>query len=91
MQKNFSLAKNYTGKFSAVALSFVTLGFLEAMMNALFDDDEDTSYYNINPYMRQNYLLIPNIPALIKGESKGDKYLSIPLPQFWRGFKSMGA
>ena len=91
MQKNFSLAKNYTGKFSAVALSFVTLGFLEAMMNALFDDDEDTSYYNINPYMRQNYLLVPNIPALIKGESKGDKYLSIPLPQFWRGFKSMGA
>jgi len=91
MQKNFGLAKNHTGNFSAVALSFVTVGFLEAMMNALFDDDDDTSYYNINPYMRQNYLIIPNIPALIKGESKGDKYLSIPLPQFWRGFKSMGA
>ncbi|HBE43196.1 MAG TPA: hypothetical protein DDW27_18740, partial [Bacteroidales bacterium] len=91
MQKNFALAKNYTGKFSAVALSFITLGFLEAMMNALFDDDEETSYYNINPYMRQNYLVIPNIPALIRGEPKGDKYLSIPLPQFWRGFKSMGA
>lgn len=91
MQKNFSLAKNYTGKFSAVALSFVTVGFLEAMMNAFFDDDDETSYYNINPYMRQNYLVIPNIPALLRGESKGDKYLSIPLPQFWRGFKSMGA
>jgi len=60
-------------------------------MNSFFDDDDETSYYNINPYMRQNYLVIPNIPALLRGESKGDKYLSIPLPQFWRGFKSMGA
>ena len=91
MQKNFSLAKHHPGKFSAVALSWISLGFLEAMMNALFDDDEDSSYYNINPYMRQNYLVIPNVISLIRGEGKGDKYLSIPLPQFWRGFKSMGA
>jgi len=91
MQKNFSLAKHHTGRFSAVALSFITVGFIEAMMNALFDDDDDSSYYNINPYMRHNYLVIPNVISLIKGEGKGDKYLSIPLPQFWRGFKSMGA
>lgn len=91
MQKNFSLAKHHPGRFSAVALSFITVGFIEAMMNALFDDDDDNSYYNINPYMRHNYLVIPNVISLIKGEGKGDKYLSIPLPQFWRGFKSMGA
>ena len=91
MQKNFALAKDHTGKFAAVAGSFIAVGFLEAMMNALFDDDDDTSYYNINPYMRQNYLVIPNIISLLRGGTKGDKYLSIPLPQFWRGFKSMGA
>lgn len=92
MQKNFKLAKDFPKAFSSVAFSFVMLGFLEALMNALTDDDdEDSSYYNINPYMRQNYLVIPNIVKLIRTGEKGDKYLSIPLPQFWRGFKSMGA
>jgi hypothetical protein len=93
LQKNFRLAKDFPAKFAGVAASFVMLGFLEALMNALTDDDQDpdSSYYNINPYMRQNYLLIPNLPKLISGQGKGNKYLSIPLPQFWRGFKSVGA
>jgi hypothetical protein len=93
LQKNFKLAKDFPTKFAGVAASFVMLGFLEALMNALTDDDQDpdSSYYNINPYMRQNYLLIPNLPKLISGQGKGNKYLSIPLPQFWRGFKSVGA
>jgi hypothetical protein len=91
MQKNFKLAKDVPVKFTAVATSFMMLGFLEALMNALLDDDDDkeSSYYNINPYMRQNYLIIP-LPKL-SGEGKANKYLSIPLPQFWRGFKSMGS
>jgi len=89
LQKNFKLAKDYPAKFATVATSFTMLGFLEAMMNALTDDDDDDkSYYNLNPYMRQNYLVIP-LPGL--GGGKADKYLSVPLPQFWRGFKSVGA
>jgi len=93
MQKNFKLAKDYPKRFTQVAFSFVLLGFLEALMNAITDDDDDpdSSYYNLNSYMRQNYLVIPNLPRLITRGAKGDKYLSIPLPQFWRGFKSMGA
>ena len=59
------------------------------MMNALFDDD-DTSYYNINPYMRQNYLVIPNIISLLRGGTKGDKYLTYRFHSSG-GFKSMGA
>jgi hypothetical protein len=92
MQKNFKLAKDHTGRFSAIASSFVMLGFLEAMMNALTDDDDDpdSSYYNLNSYMRQNYLVIP-LPQIGDLRKKGNKYLSIPLPQFWRGFKSMGS
>jgi hypothetical protein len=93
LQKNFNLAKDFPARFAGVAFSFMMLGFLEALMNALTDDpdDPDSSYYNINPYMRENYLLIPNLPKLIGKGEKGDKYLSIPLPQFWRGFKSIGA
>jgi hypothetical protein len=93
MQKNFKLAKDYPKRFTQIAFSFVMLGFLEALMNAITDDDDDpdSSYYNLNSYMRQNYLVIPNLPRLITKGAKGDKYLSIPLPQFWRGFKSMGA
>ena len=92
MQKNFKLAKDYPGRFTQVAFSFVMLGFLEAMMNALTDDDDDpdSSYYNLSEYMRQNYLVIP-LPKLGDFSKKGSKYVSIPLPQFWRGFKSMGA
>jgi len=61
-------------------------------MNALTDDDDDpdSSYYNLNSYMRQNYLVIP-LPQIGDLRKKGNKYLSIPLPQFWRGFKSMGS
>jgi len=93
LQKNFKLAKDYPKRFTQVAFSFVMLGFLEALMNAITDDDDDpdSSYYNLNSYMRQNYLVIPNLPRLITKGAKGDKYLSIPLPQFWRGFKSMGS
>jgi hypothetical protein len=92
MQKNFKLAKDYPGRFSKVAFSFVMLGFLEAMMNAMTDDedDPDSSYYNLNSYMRQNYLVIP-LPQIGNLRKKGNKYLSIPLPQFWRGFKSIGS
>jgi len=92
LQKNFKLAKDHPGRFATAATAFITIGFVEALVNALTDDpdDPDSSYYNLNPYMRQNYLVIPNVIRLIKGEEKGDKYLSVPLPQFWRGFKSIG-
>jgi len=65
-------------------------GFLEALLNDLAPGDEDDDYFLINDYVRQNYAVIPNIVNLIKGEEKGNKYLRIPLPQFWRGFHSAG-
>jgi len=92
LQKNFKLFKDYSKAFGAVAASFMAFGFLEALMNhATDDEDPENDYYNINPWMRENYLILPNLPKIISGESKGDKYLSIPLPQFWRGFKSIGS
>ncbi|WP_163321694.1 LPD5 domain-containing protein [Draconibacterium mangrovi] len=77
-QKNFKLAKDHPGRFTAVAGSVAMLGFFEAMLNDMFDDDDD--YYDINDWVRRNY-------ANFK---LGDKYIRIPLPQFWRGFHSMG-
>lgn len=79
MQKNFKLAKDHPGRFGIVAGSWLALGFFEAMMNDSGDDDE---YYNISEYVRENYLILP---------TGGDKYIRIPLPQFWRGFKSAGS
>ena len=94
MQKNLSIAKNNPGKFSLVVGGFIALGFFEAMMNNSWGDDpedKEDDYFNINPYMRENYLILPNIPKILATGEKGDKYLSIPLPQFWRGFKAIGA
>lgn len=86
MQKNFKLAKDYPGRFSMVAGAWLALGFVEAMMNDAMDGDDDKDYYNISDYVRENYLIIP----ILFGDKK-DKYLRIPLPQFWRGFKSAGS
>lgn len=91
LQKNFKLAKDHPRRFSYILASFIILGYMEALMNDLFDDDDkDKDYYNINKFVRHNYLLIPNIPAIIAGR-KSNKYLSIPLPQFWRGIKGIGS
>lgn len=86
MQKNFKLAKDHKGKFGMVAGAWLALGFLEAMMNDDMGGDDDNDYYNISDYVRENYLIIP----ILFGDKK-DKYLRIPLPQFWRGFKSAGS
>jgi N12 class adenine-specific DNA methylase len=92
LQKNFKLGKDHPRRFAAIASAFMALGFIEALLNNTTDDeDPENDYYNINPYMRENYLILPNLPKIISGESKGNKYLSIPLPQFWRGFKSIGS
>jgi len=92
LQKNFKLAKDFPKRFSQVALAWMVLGFLDSLLNYSTDDeDEESKYYNINPWMRENYLIIPNLPKILSGEPKGPKYLSIPLPHFWRGFKSIGS
>ena len=96
-QKNVSLFKNYPKRAALVGLSFVALGVLEAMMNDSLPGDDDDDYFNISQYMRENYLILPNFLKMIlqaaNGEpiSKGDQYLSIPLPMFWRSFKSLGS
>jgi len=94
--KNLSLFKHFPKAASATALSFVVLGLLEAMMNDLMQGEEDknnpdTYYWNNSEYMRINYLVLPNFPKYFISGNKGDLYLSIPLPQFWRGFKALGS
>jgi len=92
LQKNSKLAKDAPARFTTVAVSFMVAGFLEALMNSATDgDDDDEKYQNINPYMRQNYLVIPNLLKYFNSGDKGGKYISIPLPHFWRGFKSVGS
>ena len=83
-QKNFKLAKDQPKRFAAVAGSVVMLGVIEAMLNDLGDGDDD-EYYNLNDYVRQNYAVIHQFWS-----SDKDRYLRIPLPQFWRGFHSLG-
>lgn len=68
---------------AAVAGTFLAIGFIEAMINDIADDDDDEKdYYNRSAWMRHNYL---NFPI------GGNKYITLALPQFWRGFKAMGA
>lgn len=82
LQKNGSLAIRYPKRFAIVASSFMMMGFLEALINDMFSGDgDDDDYYNVNEYVRQNYLIIP---------AWGEKYVRLPLPQFWRSFKSFG-
>ena len=93
--KNLSLFKHFPKAASAVALSFVVLGLLEAIMNDMIHGEEDdknpdTNYWNNSQYMRMNYLIIPNLYSYFSSGNKGDMYLSIPLSQFWRGFKALG-
>jgi len=77
-QKNFKLAKDHPGRFAAVAGAVVLAGFIEALLNELFEEDDE--YNNISEYVRQNYLIA----------GTGKKYIRVPLPQFWRGFHSLG-
>jgi hypothetical protein len=95
-QKNASLFKRYPKRAAVAAASFVLIGYMEALMNASLPGDDDDDYWNISEYMRQNYLILPNFPKMIgqllTGEkiNKGDRYMSFPLPHFWRAFKSLG-
>lgn len=85
LQKNGSLAKKYPARFSMVAASFMLIGFLEALLNdATSGDGDDDDYYNLNEYVRENYLVLP-----APWDEK--EYIRLPLPQFWRSFKSFGS
>jgi hypothetical protein len=81
LQKNLSLAKRYPKRFAMVAGSFMMYGFIEAMMMSKLHHDDDDNYYDLNEYVRQNYMVLPWFSK---------EYLRIPLPQFWRGFKALG-
>ncbi len=82
------LAKNNTANFSKFTGSFAVLGFMIAeMMKMVMDDDDD--YYQINEYLRDNYMILPN-PAWWWGKAK-DKYVSIPMPHGFRAFYAVGS
>jgi hypothetical protein len=88
--KNISLAKHYPRRFAIVATGYMMLGYLNNLLwSMLGDDDDDLQYKNISPYMRQNYLTIPNPVAFFTG-NKSNRYVSIPLAQFWRAFFAAG-
>ena len=95
-QKYGSLFKHFPKASSLAALAFIIEGYLEALFNDSVPGDKDSNYWNISAYMRQNYFVLPNLPRIIsqkiKGEKidKGNQYLSIPVAQFWRAFKSLG-
>ncbi len=82
------LGKTARKRAIQVAAAHVIVGFMEAMLNDWAysdgDDDKDDDYYNRSRWMRHNYLNIP-----LPGDTK--LYIPIALPQFWRGFKGMGA
>lgn len=86
LQKNLQLAKRYPKAFIGTSAAVVTLGFIEAMLNSMGDDDDELyKYSNISEYARMNYLIFKKFWG--KDENK---YLRIPLPQFWRGFHALG-
>nr|MDA3807701.1 hypothetical protein [Thiomicrorhabdus sp.] len=80
LEKNPRLARKYPKAFASVSLAVMLVGYFMAELSRLLDDD-DQDHYNINTWMRHNYLTFP------KGNGE---YMSIPLPQFWRGFYSWG-
>jgi hypothetical protein len=79
-------------QMSKVAMTFMAMGFLSAeLMRFVWpddDEDEEDNYSNINEFLRDNYLIMPN-PAWIFGKAK-DKYISVPLPHGFRFFNSLG-
>lgn len=88
LAKNSDLFINKKTRNRAItaAASFAMIGFLEALLNYSLDDDDDKEddYYNISQWMRHNYLILPWL-------GKDNNYISVALPQFWRGFKSLGS
>lgn len=91
MFKNFGLAHNFPKRFWTVAGGYAAAGFIVTLINDMLPGDDDDDYYNVSDYARRNYLILPNIIRLIAKGEKGDKYLRLPLPQFWRGFFSAGS
>jgi hypothetical protein len=91
LQKNGHLFRNYTKRALEASAALIVLGILEALMNdKIKGETEDSDYYNLNEYVRDNYLILPDIYHLATHGNKGDKYWRFPLPQFWRSFKSLG-
>lgn len=77
-QKNVKMAKDFPKRFLVATAGWATLGLLMAELNRFLDDDDE--YEQLSDWVRQNYLVIP----------LGDKYLRVPLPQFFRAFYSVG-
>lgn len=81
-QNFMSMGWNHKGKFVKASATFMAMGFLTAMSQLIFKDDEEEKEWNqLSDYMKQNYLCV--------GYGKG-KYVSIPLPPGFRAFYAMG-
>lgn len=79
LDKDVRLAKYNPGRAFTSAAMMVLWGYIEALFNDTADGDKD-DYFSINPYVRQNYMVIKT----------GKKYFRMPISQFWRGFHAMG-
>jgi len=82
-----TLAYKNKSAFGKAATGFAVLGFMlaELMRFSLPDDDD---YLQINEFLRDNYMVLPN-PAWLFGKDK-NKYITIPLPHGFRFFYSIG-
>lgn len=77
-------AKRHPGKAAvAASLGLFSLGFVTAMLNAMFgggDDDDQNAYYNLPDYIRRSNLCI----------RAGKQSVSIPLPIEFRALYGLG-
>lgn len=77
-----NMGLKHKGEFVKASATFMAMGFLTAMSQMAFkDDDEEKEWNNLSDYMKQNYLCV--------NYGKG-QYISIPLPPGFRAFYGMG-
>ena len=80
------MAKKYPGKFFGAGAVAMSLGFVSALLNTLWGDDDDDElvnrYQQMNDYTKYNNMVIV-IPGV-------EKAITFPLPHGFRWFHSLG-
>lgn len=81
-----SMGKKHPGKFFGAGVVAMSLGFVSAMLNTLWGDDDDDElvnrYKQMNDYTKYNNMVIV-IPGV-------EKAITFPLPHGFRWFHSLG-
>jgi hypothetical protein len=82
-QNIVSMGKRHKNKLMGVAAGYMATGFMSAMMNDIWanDDDEEKLYDSLSDFVKYQNLVIPG--------AKG-KFITLPLPHGFRSFHSFG-